>query len=111
MYYLGSITGASGAYSNQQTGASGIGVFQIPPSVKALYIVPSASGTLFEIGVATGPTGSTFQTTLARGAQLEGPALISGPFKVLNVTPPGCAVVSIFNAAGGFVSVRVYATL
>ncbi len=106
MYFLGSITGASGAYSNQQTGASGIGVFQIPPSIRSIFLVPSASGVLFELGTATGATGGTFQTTVARGAQLDGPANISGPFRTI---PGTYTVVSIFNAAGGFVSVRVFA--
>jgi hypothetical protein len=111
VYYLGTITGASGAYSNQQTGASGIGTFFIPPAVRALYLMASASGVLFELGASTGVTGaigSTFQTTAARGAQLDGPNTIMGPFRCVS-TPNQSTVVSIFNSAGGFVSVRVYA--
>lgn len=107
MYFLGSITGASGAYSNQQTGASGIGTFVIPPSTQSVYLMPSASGVSFELGAASGTTGSTFQTTLARAAQLDGPGLISGPFRVAKGS--NC-VVSVFNPAGGFVSVRVYSS-
>lgn len=109
MYYLGSITGASGGYSNQQTGASGIGTFLIPPGTKSLYLVPSASGLLFELGAATGPTGATFQTTLARGAQLDGPNLISGPFRCAG-GPSQYTVVSIFHNQAGFISCRVYAS-
>jgi hypothetical protein len=110
VYYLGSITAASGAYSNQQTGASGIGTFIIPNAVKSLYLVPQQSGILFELGQSTGATGSTFQTTLARGAQLDGPANISGPFRVVTNALNCGIVVSVYNSAGGFVSVRVYAS-
>lgn len=111
MYYLGSITAASGAYNNQITGVSGIGTFVIPQAVRSLYLMPGQSGILLELGVASGTTGSTFQTTAARGAQLDGPNMISGPFPlVVGATVPGaCAVVSIYNSQGGFVSVRVYA--
>lgn len=104
MFYLGTITGSSGAYSNQATGVSGIGVFQIPPNVRSLYLVPQQSGILFEFFAATGTTGNTSQTTAARGAQLDGPNNISGPFRTV---PNVCTVVSIFSP--GVVSVRVYA--
>jgi hypothetical protein len=107
MYYLGTITGSSGSCSNAWTGPSGLGVFAIPPGTKALYLMPSASGTSFELGVATG---ISFQTTAARAAQLDGPNLVNGPFRVINAGPSGQpTVVAIFNPAGGAVSVRVYA--
>lgn len=109
MFFLGAITGASGAYSNQRTGASGIGTFPIPPGTKSLYLMPAASGILFEMGIATGGSGSTFQTTQARGAQLDGPNLISGPFRCPRIMGAH-TVVSIYNSAGGFVSVNVYAS-
>lgn len=107
MYFYGGITAASGAYNNQATGASGIGTFVIPPGTKSIYLQPSASGVLFEFGIHTGSTGSTFATTAARGAQLEGPDLISGPFRCVQ-SMGSHTVVSIFNRAGGFVSVKVF---
>jgi len=102
MYWLGTITGASGSYNNLATGLSGIGAFAIPPSVRSLYLMPSASGLAFELSSATG---ISFQTTAARSAQLAGPNVISGPFRVQGEN----VVVAIWNAAGGFVSCRVYA--
>lgn len=106
MYFLGSITGMSGAYSNRSRGASGIGTFDIPASVNSLYLVPSASGILFEFGVA-----SSFQTTAARGAQLrqtDGSFSdcdnINGPFPIRG----DVKTVSIYFTSTG-VHVRVYA--
>lgn len=113
MYYLGTITGSSGSCSNAWTGpsgglASGIGFFAIPPGVKALYLMPSASGVLFELGIATG---ISFQTTLGRGGQIDGPNLINGPFRVVSPggSNPQSTVVAIYNNVGQTVSVRVYA--
>lgn len=103
MYFLGSITGASGAYSNVQTGVSGIGTFAIPAGAKSLYLVASASGLKFELGGASG-----FQTTALRGAPLAGPDVLNGPFRV-PAGAPG-TIVSIFNSAGGFISCRVYSS-
>jgi hypothetical protein len=110
MFFLGAITGSSGAYSNQQTGASGVGTFAIPPGTQSLYLMPSASGISFEFGVATGPTAGTFQTTPNRAAQLEGPNLLSGPFRCPRTVGPECVVVSIVSQSAGFVSMRVYAS-
>lgn len=87
-----------------------MGTFLIPPGTKGLYLMPSASGVSFEMGLATGPTGSTFQTNAGRAAQLDGPNLISGPFKCETGALQN-TVVSIWNPTGNFVSVRVYATV
>lgn len=106
MFYLGTITGASGAYYNNQTGASGIGTFSIPPSTRALYLVPSASGTTFLLSAATGVTGFI---SAANGAQLSGPGVINGPFRPVAGTNFQNVTVGIYNSAGGFVSVRVFA--
>lgn len=102
MYFLGSITGASGSYYNQSTGNSGIGTFTIPPTVKALYLVPSASGLLFELSAATGITAFT---NITRGAQLSGPGTINGPFRA-----PGAdnIQVGICHNQAGFISCRIY---
>lgn len=105
MYWLGTISGASGAYSNQQTGASGLGYFAIPQSVKSLYLVPSASGISLELLNATGSTGSTFQTAAGRCAQLT-PNTINGPFRTIGGPHH---VVSVYYTGTGFVSVRVFA--
>lgn len=103
MYFLGAVTGVSGAANNQASGG-----FVIPPGVKNLYLVASATGCLFELGFATGSTGSTFQTNANRGAPLE-PNTIKGAYKC--VTGLGMTtVVGIFNPGGnGTISVRVYA--
>jgi hypothetical protein len=109
MYFLGSITGPSGgaagvAVNNQQSGG-----FAIPPGAKALYLVASQPGVLFEFGNATGSTGATFQTSAARGAIIDSTG-IYGPFPCA-VNPAGQqTVVSICNTTGGVVSVRVYAS-
>lgn len=104
MFYLGTVTGASGAYSNQATGLSGIGTFAIPTGTRELYLAPSASGILCEIA------GASHMTTAARAAQLNfapaGGGIINGPYRV---PPGGNPTVAIYNSAGGFVSVRVYA--
>lgn len=104
MYYLGTVTGASGAYYSNQTGASGVGAFSIPKNVKSLYMVPSASGLTFLLSAATGVTGFI---SAANGAQLEGPGVINGPFKPV-IGNDANIVVGIYNAAGGFLSVRIF---
>ena len=108
MYFLGSITGPSGgaagvSVNNQQSGG-----FAIPPGIKALYLVPQNPPTLFEFGSATGSTGATFQTTVARGALLDSTG-IYGPFPCV-VASGQQTVVSICNNTGGPISVRVYAS-
>jgi hypothetical protein len=113
MFYLGTITGTSGAYSNQSAGNSGIGTFIIPKSVRALYLVPSHSGISFELLNATSSTGGaatgvgTFQTSVGRGAQLN-PNAVNGPFRTIGGPEH---IVSIWYGSGGagvFVSLRVY---
>lgn len=105
MFYLGSVTAASGGYNNLQTGASGIGTFTIPTGVAELYLLPSASGLQFEMF--QGVTGGT-NTTGPRGCFLDfsNGRTINGPFRKV---PGSSCVVGIYNAAGGFLSVRVYA--
>lgn len=102
MRYLGTVTGASGSYYNNTTGASGIGAFTIPNSVRALYLEASASGLRFEIGVATGVTAFT---SFTRGAQLTGPGLLNGPFRAYGEN----IVVGISHNQAGFISCRVFA--
>lgn len=108
MYYLGTVTAASGGYYNHVTGNSGIGIFNIPANVKALYLVPSATGLAFAMSVATGIT--AFMSA-GNGAPLISAAAggenpVNGPFQAIS----GSNVkVGIWNAVGGFISVRVYA--
>ena len=106
MYFLGSISGASGAVNNQQSGG-----FAIPPGTKSLYLVASQPGVLFEFGSATGSTGATFQTTAARGALIDATG-IYGPFRCVcePVNPGMQTVVGIYNPGLGNVSVRVYSS-
>lgn len=102
MHYLGTIQGGSGASNNMTTGASGSGVFTIPATVRALYLVPSVSGMLMELGA---QTGISFLTSAARGAQIQGPNVINGPFRVNSQNP----VVSVYWSGAGVVTCRVYA--
>ena len=111
MYYLGTMTAASGGYYNDRTGHSGIGAFSIPKNVKALYLFPSASGVQFGLSTATGVT--AFMTA-GNGAPLAapvtpgGPDPLNGPFLVIGGNS-GNVVVGVWNAVGGFISVRVFA--
>ena len=104
MYWRGTITGASGGYYNNTTGNSGIGTFSIPGGVKNLYLQPSASGMFFMLSAATGTT--AFMSA-GNGGQLEWGAgkVLNGPF----LTRGENITVGIWNAAGGFISVRVFA--
>lgn len=104
MRFLGSITAASGGYNNLQTGASGIGTFEVPTGAAELWLQPSASGLQFEFFA--GITGAT-NTTAPRGAFLNfgSNGAMNGPFR--KVPEAGC-VVGIYNQAGGFVSCKVY---
>ena len=83
MVYLGTVTGGSGAYSNQRTGASGGAPFALPTGLRAVYLAPQASGIFAEIH------GQSYASGDGKGAQLawsaSGLQLIHGPFKV----PPG----------------------
>ena len=102
MYFLGKIQGGSGCYTNEATGASGIGRFTIPPNTKRIYLSPSISGLQFELGAATG-----FTTTATRGAPLGSPGSLFGPFALIN-SQGGRPVVAIYNAAGGIVTCGVW---
>ncbi len=110
MRWLGSITAASGCYNNWQTGASGIGAFTIPKGVKAVWLQPSASGLLFEVGstgLATDPTrGAALPYGPAGGAIGAVPNAPFGPLKAPGVE--GGTVVAIYNTVGGFLSVKVF---
>lgn len=106
MYFLGAITGTSGACSNAWTGPSGVGFFTIPPTVKSLYLVSSASNVGFELGIATG---ISFQTRDARAANIDVGNIIYGPFRCGPGGQGGNTIVSIYNTTGGTVNVRVYA--
>jgi hypothetical protein len=110
MRYLGTITGSSGVGSNVATGPSGLGTFTIPKGVKSLFLQPSASGMLFEVGstgLATDPTrGAFLPYSFAAGAVASVPNSPAGPFRAPGVD--GGTVVSVYNTVGGFISVRVY---
>ena len=110
MRWLGSITAASGAYNNWQTGVSGIGAFTIPKGVRSLYLQPSASGIFFEVGstgLATDPTrGALLPYGPAAGAILGNVNAPAGPFRVPSTD--GNTVVALYNSVGGFVSCKVF---
>ena len=111
MYYLGSMTAASGGYYNDRTGHSGIGAFAIPKNVKALYLFPSASGLQFGLSCATGVT--AFMNA-GNGAPLAAPVVpggpdpVNGPFQVIGGNSAN-VVVGVWNPLGTFISVRVFA--
>jgi len=107
MYFLGSVSGTSGAYSNQMTGASGVAPFLIPKGTRSIYLEPGVAGLRFEFGGNTSGSGGSFQTTRTRGALLTGTGLINGPFRVPRTDQ--FLVVSIYNEAGGSMSCRVFA--
>jgi hypothetical protein len=104
MYFLGTISGMSGAYNNLMTGVSGVGSFTIPRATRQLYLVPGASGINFEFGVAT-----TFQTTAVRSARLKfiSGEEINGPFECHGGPDGSAIVVSCYQAVAGW-SVKVY---
>lgn len=109
MRYLGTITGASGAYNNWQNQASGATGFTIPKGVRSLFLQPSASGLFFEIG------SSGLETSAARGALLpisqaggvvaSVPQQPAGPFRAPGVD--GGTVVAIYSTQG-LCNVRVF---
>lgn len=99
MFYQGTIEGASGAANNTTTGVSGALPFVLPKGAKALYLVPSVAGLQFELGAAS------FLTSAVRGAPIGPSGIICGPFRF---GQPGSPTVSIYNAAGGGVTVKVY---
>lgn len=111
MYFLGAITGSSGACSNAWTGPSGIGFFAIPPGVKSIYLQASTGGVTGGVGFEfQQATGISFQTTAARAANIDTGGIIYGPFRCGSPGPLGNpTVVSIYNTTAGTVSVRVYA--
>lgn len=102
MFFAGTITVASGSYSNAATGASGGVPFALPPGARSVYLQPSVLGLGFELAVATG---ISFQTTAARGALLA--TGLNGPFKLPVTRYP--VVVAVYNAAGGIVTCTVFA--
>ena len=107
MFFLGTITGASGAYYNNVTGVSGFGAFSIPVSAKSVYLVPSASGLQFCMGVATGPTGPGPNfANLNNTAQLAGPGQINGPFRLPPTNYP--TILGIYAQGATLYNVRVF---
>lgn len=108
MFYLGTITGSSGACYNRQTGVSGLGTFEIPKTTKALWFVPSMSGMGVLISQATGITNFC---NAANFVQLDYPG-VQGPYRVTADHLNGNVQVAIYSPAPGsaalFTSVRVF---
>lgn len=98
MFLYGTASGVSGSMTG----------FALPPGAKAIYLQPSSTGLVFELTVPTSPTGLATTSDL-RGAFLQGPNVLNGPFRVppADVSGRRC-VVAIYNAVGGNVSVRVF---
>lgn len=106
MFYLGTISGSSGACYNTQTGVSGLGTFGTT-GIRKLWLVPSASGMGFLLSLATGITNFC---TAANYAQIAAPGVLNGPFNVPpGVNPVQVAVYSpVTGGASLFVSCRVF---
>lgn len=108
MFLAGSVSGASGQ----------MGFLALPPSTKSVYLQGSASGIQWRMAVASG----SFQgvTAFASGysglsfvgtgsmAYLDGPALVSGPFRTLSNPVQSTTVVAILNPGMGACSVLVF---
>jgi hypothetical protein len=113
MFYVGSITGLSGAI-----GPSGPAVLVLPPGTKSVYLQGSASGIQWSMGVASGSwKGATNPPNLSGYApgpgstvNLDGPGLVSGPFRVIHNPNVSATVVGIYNPGLGTVSVAVFAS-
>jgi hypothetical protein len=103
MYYLGSISGASGAAYNWSGGVSGFANFRVPAGVKALYLEPSASGLRFALSAATGYTGF-LGTGAGLGAAIMQNVALHGPYRRLG---DNCSV-GIYSAGATQYSVRVF---
>lgn len=104
MYYLGSISGSSGAAYNWSGGASGLANFPIPQGPRAFYFVPSASGLRFALSAATGYTGFLGTGAGLGTVQLVGPDQLNGPFQVGSLN----SAVGIYNSSATQYSVRVF---
>jgi len=124
MYFLGAASGGSGA----------IAMVALPPGVKSVYLQGSASGIQWRMTVASGafvssPTNNAGPfaggfTQFASGysginfvasggvAFLDGPGLVSGPFRVMHNPNQSTTVIAVLNPglAGGAVSVQVFAS-
>ena len=96
MILLGEIDVAPGTAENNLTT---VVPFAIPPGVKALRFQPDGNSGLFEIGA-----GDTFLTTLARGAALPGPGILTDEYEIGGLF----AVASVYAAGAGILRVNVY---
>lgn len=105
MYYLGSISGASGAAYNWSGGVSGFAGFSVPLGAKALYLEGSASGLRFALSAATGYTGFLGTGGAVGSVQLAGPATLQGPFYR---TPGANCMVGIYTSTATQYSVKVF---
>jgi len=105
VYYLGSISGASGAAYNWSGGVSGFANFAIPRHTKALYLETSASGTRFLLSAATGYTGFLNTGAGLAGANLQAAGVLYGPFYRAAGTD---VAVGVYNGGVTQYSVRVF---
>lgn len=106
MYYLGSISGSSGAAYNWSGGVSGFAGFNIPISAKALYLEPSASGLRFALSAATGYTGFLNTGAGLGAAVMQAGGQLYGPFRTIPMV--NCSV-GIFSPGATQYSVRIFA--
>lgn len=108
MYYLGTVSGASGGAYNWSGGASGIANFTIPKYANALYFEPGVSGIRFALSHATGYTAFLSTGAGINAAQLGGPTGVQGPF----YKPPGLDTsVGFYFSNSTQYSVRVWAAV
>lgn len=105
MYFLGTISGASGAYYNNVTGLSGVGAFSIPPNIKSVYLQPSHSGISFGFSIATGTTSFMNATN---GARLVGPDTLCGPYRIISGAGMAAPTIGVYAPGATQYSVRIF---
>lgn len=102
MFFAGAIDCPGGTgVNNFATGVSGAAAFALPASTQRIFLTADQSGVQWEMFTATG---ASFFTSAARGAFLNGPNVMNGPYDCIT---GGGTTVSVFSATNG-TRVRVF---
>lgn len=105
MFYLGSISGSSGAAYNWSGGVSGFANFSIPKQTKAFFLEASASGTRFLMSAATGYTAFLSTGGVVAGANLQAAGVVYGPYARAAGTDIS---IGVYHASATQYSVRIF---
>lgn len=96
MFYIGTISVASGSFANNWTGASGGSCFRVPAYGKNLYFQPNVPTGQFQFNTATGISFRASPTQAAYwGAGSENQA--AGPFPIPRTDN---FVIGVYSGAG-----------